>query len=267
MSDFFGLDGKIAVVTGGSRGLGLNMCEAFLLAGCSQVYVSSRKQDACEQACQQLNELSNFKNLKGVAIPIAADASNQAGVDKLVKFVSSKTDKVDIVAANAGATWGAEFGSHPEKAFDKVIGLNVKGVFLTIQSFYPLLEKAGTVEDPSRVIITASVAGLRSGMSGGTYGYLSSKAAIIHLGKTLAVELGPSNITVNSLAPGFFPTKMSNGMLEAIGDEMVESNPLRRLGEPDDIYGAVTYLCSKAGRYLNGVVLPVDGGMHLSGKF
>lgn len=263
----FRLDGKIAVVTGGSRGLGLYMCEAFILGGCSQVYVSSRKQDACEEACQQLNDLAKSKNLKGVAYPIGADVSNQAGVDKLVEFVASKTDKVDFLAANAGATWGAEFGDHPEKAFDKVMGLNVKGVFLTIQSFYPLLEKAGTKEDPSRVIITASVAGLRSGMSGGTYGYLSSKAAIIHLGKSLAVELGPSNITVNSLAPGFFPTKMSNGILEVVGDEMVESNPLRRLGERDDIYGAVTYLCSKAGSYLNGIVLPIDGGMYLSGKF
>lgn len=265
-ADLFRVDGKVVVVTGGSRGLGLTMAEGLLLGGAAKIYVSSRGKEACEQSAAYLNELSKSKGLKGDAVAIAADSSTTEGVNSLFKAVSAKEDKVDILLANAGASWGAPFGEHPEQAIDKVLGLNVKGVFLTIQAFTPLLEKAGTNGDPSRVIITGSVAGLRSGLSGGAYGYLASKAAVHHLGKTLAVELGPSNISVNCIAPGFFPTKMSQGLLDVIGDEMVSTNPLRRLGEPADMVGIILFLCSKAGSYVNGAVVPIDGGQHLAGK-
>lgn len=266
MDKLFRLDGKVAVVTGGSRGLGYSMCEAFLLSGAARVYVSSRKKKACVDAAAALNEIARKHNIKGEAIPAAADCSSDAGVDELFQVISAREPQIDILAANAGATWGAPLGEHKGEYIDKVLDLNVKGVFLTIQAFAPLLAKAGKADDPSRVLVTGSVAGIRSGLSGGTYGYLASKAAVHHLTRSLAVELGPENITVNALAPGFFPTKMSNGLLSVIGDEMRETNPMRRLGEDRDIMGAVVYLCSRAGSYINGTVLPIDGGQNLSGK-
>jgi len=149
--------------------------------------------------------------------------------------------------------------------------LNVRGVFNTIRLFTPLLEKRGTVADPSRVIITASVAGLGVGTLGkqGTYGYSASKAAVIHLGRNLAVELGPRHIAVNSICPGFFPTKMANGLLEMSGgqEKIAQGNPLKKLGKPEDIAGAVVYLSSRAGSHVNGATLAIDGGaMWVSGE-
>jgi NAD(P)-dependent dehydrogenase (short-subunit alcohol dehydrogenase family) len=142
--------------------------------------------------------------------------------------------------------------------------LNVRGVFNSIRLFTPLLEKRGTVEDPSRVIITASVAGLGIGTVGkqGTYGYSASKAAVIHLGRNLAIELGPRHIAVNSICPGFFPTKMASGLLEMSGgvDKFEKANPLRKLGRPEDIAGAVVYLSSRAGSHVNGSTVTIDGG-------
>jgi NAD(P)-dependent dehydrogenase (short-subunit alcohol dehydrogenase family) len=265
-SEMFQLDGKIAVVTGGSRGLGLYMAEAILLAGGAKVYISSRKKQACDEACKFLNDLAQSKGLKGQAISLPADLGNRKGAEQLFADFSKLESKCDILIANAGATWGESFEKHPDSAIGKVIDLNVRGVFSCIQLFAPLLEKAGTAKDPARVLVTGSIAGIRSGMSGGTYGYLASKAAVHHLSKTLAVELGPQNITVNVLAPGFFPSKMSNGLLEVIGDEMIETNPRRRLGEKPDIMAATVYLLSPGGAYINGVVLPIDGGAHLSSR-
>jgi len=265
MDKLFDLSGKVAVVTGGSRGLGYSMSEAFLLAGAAKVYVSSRSESACDEAAQALNDLANQHKLNGRAFSAAADCSSDEGVNKLFELVSAKESKVDILASNAGAHWGAEFGNHPGEAFDMVLGLNVKGVFLTIQAFAPLLVKAGSVGSPSRVIVTGSVLGLSNTFSGGGYGYLSSKAAVHHLVKSLSVELGPENITVNAVAPGVFPTKMTDGVIDSFGDTLIESNPLRRLGKPEDIMGAVVYLCSGAGSYVNGAILPLDGGFHLSG--
>lgn len=166
--------------------------------------------------------------------------------------------------ANAGATWGEKFDTHPDSAFAKVMDLNVKAVFNTIQLFTPMLEKAGSTEDPSRVLITSSVAGKGVGTLGehGTYGYSASKAAVLHLGRNLAVELGPRGITVNSICPGFFPSKMSNGLLAASGgaDKFAEANPMKRLGRPEDIAGIVVYLSSRAGSHVNGEAIAIDGG-------
>lgn len=182
----------------------------------------------------------------------------------LVSEVAKHTDHVDILLANAGATWGAPFDEHPDSAFAKVMDLNVRGVFNTIREFAPLLQKKASVEDPSRVIITASVAGLGIGTIGkqGTYGYSASKAAVIHLGRNLAVELGPRGITVNSICPGFFPTKMSNGLLDMSGgkESIAAANPMKRLGRPEDIAGVVVYLASRAGAHVNGATIAIDGG-------
>ncbi|KAI2608539.1 uncharacterized protein GGS25DRAFT_281408 [Hypoxylon fragiforme] len=259
----FSLKGKVAVVTGGSRGLGLNAASAFLQAGCAQVFITSRKASACDSAVAQLNKLPNLQpGARAISVP--ADSSTLSGIESLVAQVSQHTDHVDILMANAGATWGAPFDTHPDAAFQKVMDLNVKGVFLCIQKFAPLLQKRATLEDPSRVIITASTAGLGTASLGqaATFGYSASKAAVIHLGRNLAVDLGPRHILVNSICPGFFPTKMANGLLEMTGglEKHAARNPSRRLGRPEDIAGVVVYLASRAGAHVNGAAIEIDGG-------
>ncbi|KAF5545639.1 NADPH-dependent beta-ketoacyl reductase (rhlG) [Fusarium mexicanum] len=259
----FSLKGKVAIITGGSRGLGLHAASAFLQAGASKVFISSRKAAACEEACKALNALPNLAP-GAVAISVPADSAKFEGVESLLAQVKKHTDRVDILFANAGATWGEQFDTHPDSAFAKVMDLNVKAVFNTIRLFTPLLEKSASLQDPSRVIITASVAGLGVGTIGkqGTYGYSASKAAVLHLGRNIAMELGPRHITVNSICPGFFPSKMSNGLLEMSGgaEEIANSNPMRRLGKPEDIAGVVVYLASRAGSHVNGETIAIDGG-------
>lgn len=236
---------------------------SLLQAGASKVFISSRKPSACAAACSALNALPNLRP-GAAAIPVPADSATIEGIKALLAAVSAQTDHVDILLANAGATWGEKFDTHPDGAFAKVMDLNVRGVFNLIREFAPLLQKRASVEDPSRVVITASTAGLGVGSLGkqGTYGYSASKAAVIHLGRNLAVELGPRGITVNSVCPGFFPSKMSNGLLEMAGgvEKMGEGNPMRRLGRAEDIAGVVVYLTSRAGAHVNGAAIEVDGG-------
>jgi len=262
-NNIFRLDGKIAVVTGGSRGLGLHAASGLLQAGCSKVFITSRKAKACEEAVAALNALPN-KSPNAVAIAIPADASKGSEIERLVAEVKKHTDHVDILLANAGATWGENFDTHPEQAFDKVMALNVKGVFMTIQKFTPLLEKAGTIEDPARVIVTGSVAGIGIGTTGqnSTPGYAASKAAVLHLTRHLSVELGPRHILVNAIAPGFFPSKMANGLMELVGgqDKLAAANPNGRLGLPEDVAGTVVYLASRASGHANGTTIVLDGG-------
>jgi len=186
----------------------------------------------------------------------------------LVSEVAKTTDHVDILFANAGATWGAPFDEHPDNAFAKVMDLNVKSVFNTIRLFAPLLQKNATIDDPSRVIITASVAGIGVGTLGknATFGYSASKAAVIHLAKNLAVELGPRHILTNAIAPGFFPSKMASGLMRLSGGEesLAAKNPSKRLGKPEDIAGLVVFLSSRASSHINGATITVDGGEVLS---
>lgn len=263
----FNVNGKVAVVTGGTRGLGLQCAEAFVLNGASTVVVTSRKAKACDESKAYLEKIAKDNNLKCKIIAIPADISIEAETIDFFNQVAKQVDKVDIFIANAGASWGAQLEDHPVSAVKKVLTLNVVSVFHTIQLFTPLLEESGTPEDPSRIIIMSSVIALNPNEPAGTYGYLASKAGVTHLGKNLAIQLGPRNITVNSLAPGFFPTKMSNGILEVAGEFMTNSNPRRRLGEKEDLQGALIYLCSKQANYINGIVLPIDGGGHLNAKY
>jgi NAD(P)-dependent dehydrogenase (short-subunit alcohol dehydrogenase family) len=236
---------------------------SFLQAGCSKVFISSRKAAACEEACKALNALPNLSP-GAVAISVPADSATVKGVESLVEQVRKHTDRIDILFANAGASWGEAFDTHPDSAFAKVMDLNVKAVFNTIRLFCPMLEKSASPQDPSRVIITASVAGLGVGTLGkqGTYGYSASKAAVLHLGRNLALELGPRHITVNSICPGFFPSKMANGLLELSGGvkKIAAANPMGRLGQPEDIAGIVVFLASRAGSHVNGEGIAVDGG-------
>ncbi|EXJ83404.1 gluconate 5-dehydrogenase [Capronia coronata CBS 617.96] len=265
--NIFSLDGKVAVVTGGSRGLGLNAASGLLQAGCSKVYITSRKAKACEEAVAALNALPN-KRPGAVAISVPADASKISEIERLAAEVAKTTDHVDILFANAGATWGAPFEKYPEDAFSKVMDLNVKSVFYTVQKFESLLRKNATTANPSRVIVTGSVAGLGVGSLGehGTFAYSASKAAVIHLAKNLAVELGPHGIITNAIAPGFYPTKMASGLMELQGGQaaLAAEVPNRRLGHPEDMAGLVVFLSSRAASHINGAVITTDGGSLLS---
>jgi len=267
--NIFSLKSKVAVISGGSRGLGLHSASGLMQFGCSKVFITSRKAKACEEACEALNALPN-KAPGAVAISVPADSSKISEIERLVAEVKKHTDHVDILFANAGATWGSTFDEHPENAFSKVMDLNVKSVFYTIQKFAPLLEKNATKEDPSRVLITGSVAGIGLGSvlnANSTYSYSASKAAVLHLARNLAVELGPRGILVNGIAPGFFPSKMASGLIGAAGgmEKFEKSNPNGRLGRPEDIAAAVVYLCSRGAGHVNGDTLVLDGGKLLSG--
>ncbi|KAE8385995.1 hypothetical protein ETB97_011890 [Aspergillus alliaceus] len=265
----FSLEGKVAVVTGGSRGLGLHAASGLLQAGCSKVYITSRKAQACNEAVAALNALPN-KRPGAQAISVPADNSKISELDRLVEEVKKTTDHVDILFANAGATWGEKFDTHPEKMFSKVMDLNVKSVFYLVQKFAPLLTVKATRDEPSRVIVTGSIAGLGVGTIGdnATFSYSASKAAVIHLTKNLAVDLGPRHILCNAIAPGFFPSKMADGLISLQGGlkSLEEQSPNKRLGRPEDIAGLVVFLGSRASSHLNGAVIATDGGSHLKGK-
>ncbi|KAF8243123.1 NAD(P)-binding protein [Wilcoxina mikolae CBS 423.85] len=262
-STLFSLTGKTAVVTGGSRGLGLHAATGLLHAGVKTLIITSRKADACSAAVSSLQTLFPTRTITS----IPADLSIPSEVTRFVTAVSSQVPHVHILIANAGATWGAPFDSHPDSAFSKVFDLNVRSVFNLIRDMTPLLSAAGSMEDPARVITVGSIAGIQIGNIGdnGTYGYSASKAAVHHLTKHLAVELGPRGILVNAIAPGFFITKMAKGLVELIGGEkaMAERSPDKRLGRNEDIAGVVVWLCSRAAAHCNGIVVPIDGGAHL----
>ncbi|KAI5966548.1 uncharacterized protein KGF55_000857 [Candida pseudojiufengensis] len=257
----FNVNGKIALVTGGTRGLGLHCAEALVENGAKTVIITSRKAKACEEAKVQLEELAKKKgNNQCEIISIPADLADEKQCEELFKKINEKIDKLDILVANAGATWGAPLEDHSVSAVKKVLNLNVAAVYHSIQLSVPLLEKAATKEDPSRIIIMSSIISVLSNDSVGTYGYLASKAAVSHLGRNLAVQFAPRHINVNSILPGFFPTKMANGLIEVAGDMMRETNPRGRLGEKEDLQAALIFLCSKQANYINAVELPVDGG-------
>ncbi|ODQ78571.1 hypothetical protein BABINDRAFT_162777 [Babjeviella inositovora NRRL Y-12698] len=268
MSAPINLSGKNALITGSSRGLGLDAAEGLVRAQISIVFITSRKDKAVQEAKKYLESIAAKYNPTCQIIGVAADIANDQGLDALYKVVVSKVDKLHILIANAGASWGEGIETHPASAVRKILDLNVTAVFTSIQKHLSLLEKDGTPSNPARILITGSIAGISADMGmGGTYGYVASKAGVNHLGRALALELGPRNITVNVLAPGFFPTKMSNGLLEVIGDTYKENNPRGRLGNSQDFMGIVQFLCGGVGSdYLNGVVLPIDGGSHLAGR-
>jgi NAD(P)-dependent dehydrogenase (short-subunit alcohol dehydrogenase family) len=248
----FGLAGKTAVVTGGTRGIGLMMARGLLEAG-ARVYISSRKADACAAAAQELTRY-------GTVAAIPADLSTEAECLRLANEVSEREQTLNILVNNAGATWGAPLEDFPAAAWDKVVDLNLKAPFFLTRAFLPLLEAGGTHDDPARVINVGSIDGLHV-PSLPTYSYSASKAGLHHLTRVLARELGPRQITVNAVAPGPFESKMMAATLEAFGAEIASRAPLRRIGRPDDMAGVVVYLSSRAGAYVTGAVIPVDGGI------
>lgn len=254
MGDLFDLTGKVAVVTGGSRGIGLMIARGLLEAGTS-VYISSRKADAVAAA---ESELSSY----GKVVGIPADLASVDECRRLADVVGEREDRLHILVNNAGATWGQPFEQYTEAGWDRVADLNMKSPFFLTQAFLPLLQKAASVEDPARVINVGSIDGLHVNPLP-HYPYSASKAGVHHLTRHLARELGPKQITVNAIAPGPFESKMMSFALDdpEMRAAVAAASPLGRIGRPDDMAGVAVYLSSRAGSYVTGAVIPVDGGI------
>jgi len=252
MKALFDVSGKVAVVTGGSRGIGAMIAEGFVANGV-RTYISSRKAEACAETAERLSAL-------GECIAVPADLSSAAGIEALTAEISDRENALHILVNNAGATWGEPIESFPEAGWDKVMDINVKGPFFLTQALLPLLEAAAAEGDPARIINVGSIDGLNVNRMP-TYSYGPSKAAIHHLTRTLSAHLAERNITCNAIAPGPFPSKMMAHTLESMGEKIRAGVPLKRIGEPEDMAGAALYLASRAGAYVSGAVIPVDGGI------
>ena len=252
MSNLFDVAGKIVLVTGGSRGIGEMIARGFVDGG-AKVYISSRKADACSALAAELS--SNG----GTCIAIPADLSTEDECRRLADEIAKRENKLDVLVNNAGATWGAPMADTDEAAFERVLALNVKGVFHMTKFLRPLLEAAGTPDAPARVINIGSIDGIHVPIME-TYAYSTSKAAVHQLTRHLARAMAP-NVTVNAIAPGPFESKMMRATLDAFGDSIAASAPMKRIGRPDDMAGTAIFLSSRAASYITGVILPVDGGI------
>lgn len=256
LDELFSVAGKTALVTGAATGIG-RMAAAALVQGGATVMIASRKGEDCVRVANELNALG----ASGQAEGFAGDVSSEAGIAALVETVKARADKLHILVNNAGVSWGAPLESFPYHAWAKVFGVNVTAVFHLTRELLPLLEKAASDADPARVINLGSVMGTQP-LADDAYSYAASKAAVHHLTRTLAIELAARRITVNAFAPGPFQSRMT---AFAIGTEERASRlgdrvPIGRIGQPDDIGGATLYLCSRAGSYITGAILPIDGG-------
>lgn len=250
-SDLFTIDGKTALVTGGSRGIGLMIAKGFIDAGV-KVYISSRKAEVCNQVASELSKV-------GECISIPADLSQEAECRRLADEIATRETALDILVNNAGATWGVPLEEHDDASWDRVLDVNVKGVFHLTKFLLPLLQAAGTADDPARVINIGSIDGIHVPILE-TYSYSSSKAAVHQLTRHLAKVLAPT-VTVNAIAPGPFESKMMAATLDAFGEQIARDAPMKRIGRPDDMAGSAIFLASRAASYITGAVLPVDGGI------
>ena len=251
MNALFDVSNKVVLVTGGSRGIGEMITRGFVEAG-ARVYISSRKVDACEALAVELAQV-------GSCTALPADLSREEECRRLALDLGQLEDHLDVLVNNAGATWGAPMADYDEVAFERVMALNVKGVFHLTKFLRPMLEARASASAPSRVINIGSIDGLHVPTME-TYAYSASKAAVHQLTRHLAKALAPS-ITVNAIAPGPFESKMMHATLEAFGDAIAQSAPMKRIGQPSDMAGTAIFLASPAASYITGVILPVDGGI------
>jgi NAD(P)-dependent dehydrogenase (short-subunit alcohol dehydrogenase family) len=251
MNDYFTLEGRVALVTGGSRGIGEMIAEGFLRAG-ARVYISARKASECEETARRLGAL-------GPCIALPGDVSGAAGARAMAAHYLKHEDRLDILVNNAGAAWGEAFDTFPESGWDKVMDLNVKTPFFLTQALHGALKAAATRERPAKVINIASVDGISVNMQE-TYSYAASKAGLIHLTKRMALRLIEDHIVVNAIAPGAFASSM-NKLARDHADEVAKIVPAGRVGTREDMAGSAIYLASRAGDYVVGGTLVVDGGI------
>jgi NAD(P)-dependent dehydrogenase (short-subunit alcohol dehydrogenase family) len=256
VKDLFSIEGKVALVTGGSRGIGLMIARGYVEAG-ARVYISSRKAAVCDSVAAELSKV-------GSCISLPADLGQEAETRRVADEIASRESALHILVNNAGANWGAPYAEYPDDAWDKVLALNLKGVFHLTRALTPLLEKAAAPGDPARVINIGSIDGITVPLLE-TFAYSSSKAAVHMLTRHLAKRLAAQGITVNAIAPGPFESKMMEATLERFRDSIEASCPLGRIGEPEDMAGIAIYLASRAGAYVTGAVIPVDGGISTTG--
>jgi NAD(P)-dependent dehydrogenase (short-subunit alcohol dehydrogenase family) len=249
-SKLFSLEGRVAVVTGGSRGIGRMIAEGFIAAGCARVYITARKAAVVEETAKELGER---------CIPLPGDISNLAGIEALVAELSARETQLDILVNNAGVAWGAEFDDFPEIGWDKVMNLNVKTPFFLTQKLHGLLNASAASGRPAKVINIASIDGIKLN-PWDTYSYHASKAAVLQLTRRMAARLIRDNIVVSAIAPGAFPSEMNKAAAKQ-SDAVSKGIPSGRVGDTEDMAGGAIYLASRAGDYVVGTALPIDGGV------
>ncbi|NLO79086.1 MAG: SDR family oxidoreductase [Xanthomonadaceae bacterium] len=250
----FDLTGKVALVTGGSRGLGLQMAEALGEMG-AKVAITARRQGELEEAAAHLRS----RNIE--VLPIVGDLSQFDTIPGLVEQVVERFGDIDILVNNAGTTWGAPAEDYPADGWNKVMRLNVDALFFLTQE---VGRRCMIPRRAGKIINIASIAGLRGSQRMQTIAYNTSKGAVVNFTRALAAEWGKYNINVNAICPGFFPSKMSRGVLEKIAEEAIAATPLGRLGGEEDLKGAVVYFASEASRHVTGQYLAVDGGTSIA---
>ena len=251
MNKLFDIAGKVALVTGGSRGIGEMIAEGFVKNG-AKTFITSRKAEQCDKTAKRLCKY-------GECISIPADLTDSNEIKKLKSKFESESKILNILVNNAGSVWAADFDDFPENGWNKVMDTNVKAMFFLTQQFIKLLEKNGTNEDPSRIINIGSIDGLGIPRAE-TYSYPASKAAVHHLTRVMANRLAKRNVNVNAIAPGPFESQMMKSTLKSFSEEIINSVPRKRIGMPEDMAGASIFLSSKASAYITGIVMPVDGG-------
>jgi NAD(P)-dependent dehydrogenase (short-subunit alcohol dehydrogenase family) len=252
MNDLFSLKDRVALVTGGSRGIGKMIAKGFIAQG-ARVYIASRKAEACESTAKELSAGG------GHCIGLPIDASTVEGVQHLANALRQREPRLDILVNNAGAAWLAEIDAFPEKGWDKVVDLNMKTPFFLTQALLPALRAAASPHRPAKVINIASIDGVSVNPQE-TYSYAASKAGLIHLTRRMALRLAPENIVVSAIAPGAFASDM-NTLARDHGDEVAKRIPAKRIGTEEDMAGAAIFLASRAGDYVVGSTLIVDGGV------
>ena len=255
LKDLFSLKGRVALVTGGSRGIGKMIAEGFIMQG-AKVYISSRKAAQCDATAAELSKDG------GTCISLPQDISTVEGCKALTAAITKLEPKLDILVNNAGAAWGADFDEFPESGWDKVMNLNLKSPFFLTQALHGALKAAASFEQPAKVIMIASIDGMRLNPQE-TYSYHASKSGLIYLTRRMAQRLAQDAIVVSCIAPGPFASEMNRDARDH-GDQIAKRVPMRRIGTDEDMAAAAIYLASRAGDYVVGATIPVDGGIALS---